>query len=582
MSEVPKHTNIPHQESSQSMSIQYPQATLLHQTPQTGADSSNLDSIDSPSDESSSFASCMTHLSLKGENPPYGTKESSQLTPISILPQEVLEHIFLRFATVLPCDSEQRWVPTRKARLIWLTHVSARWRHIAINLPILWSHIDITLDPEKTACLTLAAARTFVARAGRSLFEVHVIAHSLLRVETFRPVKDFLISISHFIQYLNIWASNSLTGLRSVYRKGIPWNPTESILGACFINAAAGTFKVLHIANMGPGFMGHHSAISDRFMARSDLESTLRQITVITLYDAFFPWDSLLYSGLVELRLKHGQNIEIDDAQFTTLLASSPRLRVLELGLEIVETPDSSTPVLLEHLEVLIIENKAGTVLKLITLGVKLLCLSIGYTYDDWGRPVGLLPYSTTPNHSIDNFHDFSSLFDLLHLMPNLKQLTLKTFPKPTERISVRSPSRSSIQLDSLYLGNCQLGLHDVVSMVTRLHVQKLVIWGNSSILDLSSIPSSGVSAPMTPETPYFSFAPPPSPLAEPETAAIVKRVANAYMTKDALISKLSGDKSRLSVYRILLGGSGYLNRRDRESQGSAEKHNIHVCVAYK
>ncbi|KDN41636.1 hypothetical protein RSAG8_07314, partial [Rhizoctonia solani AG-8 WAC10335] len=108
------------------------------------------------------------------------------------------------------------------------------------------------------------------------------------------------------------------------------------------------------------------------------------------------------------------------------------------------------------------------------------------------------------------------------------------------EGSSVRSQLKPPTSLDSLYLGNCQLVFCDIVQLITLLRVQKLVIWGDSNINDSNCIPRLGERTP----------SPPANPLSLTKSTTIpTQDVANVYLTKDALASKLS---QYVSVFTVM------------------------------
>ncbi|KAA1470123.1 hypothetical protein DENSPDRAFT_774533, partial [Dentipellis sp. KUC8613] len=78
------------------------------------------------------------------------------LSPLSRLPTEILVEIFCCFAAVQkPGDSRQGFTyengkavtVSRDINLGWIlvTHVCRRWRHIAIDYAMLWTHINFAL-----------------------------------------------------------------------------------------------------------------------------------------------------------------------------------------------------------------------------------------------------------------------------------------------------------------------------------------------------------------------------------------------------------------------------------------------------
>ena len=65
--------------------------------------------------------------------------QRNHLAPISRLPTDLLESIFIRLA----CDNFCGDAP-RVGRWVHISHVSSHWRNVALNCPILWSYILFT------------------------------------------------------------------------------------------------------------------------------------------------------------------------------------------------------------------------------------------------------------------------------------------------------------------------------------------------------------------------------------------------------------------------------------------------------
>ncbi|KAH9023090.1 hypothetical protein EDB85DRAFT_2293007 [Lactarius pseudohatsudake] len=84
------------------------------------------------------------------------------LAPISSLPTEVVTAIFtfLHIPVTLASFTlgEQ---PTRSEQLAWLraAHVCHQWREIALNLPLLWNHVDFTIVSSAGAAEILSRAK---------------------------------------------------------------------------------------------------------------------------------------------------------------------------------------------------------------------------------------------------------------------------------------------------------------------------------------------------------------------------------------------------------------------------------------
>ncbi|KAI9453528.1 hypothetical protein BJY52DRAFT_834031 [Lactarius psammicola] len=79
------------------------------------------------------------------------------LTPISSLPTEVITAIFSLLR--LPVASPLGGKPDHNLAWLRVTHVCRQWREIALDLPLLWSHVDFTTVSPAGATEILARAK---------------------------------------------------------------------------------------------------------------------------------------------------------------------------------------------------------------------------------------------------------------------------------------------------------------------------------------------------------------------------------------------------------------------------------------
>ena len=104
-------------------------------------------------------------------------RRRNTLAPISALPIEIITAIFFLLRTIPP--SSPYFISQTIDRLEWLrvAHVCHQWREIALNQPLLWSHVNFTsfssagatevLNRAKTAPLHLEARFSFAAYDAR-------------------------------------------------------------------------------------------------------------------------------------------------------------------------------------------------------------------------------------------------------------------------------------------------------------------------------------------------------------------------------------------------------------------------------
>ncbi|KAH9161212.1 hypothetical protein EDB89DRAFT_755206 [Lactarius sanguifluus] len=80
------------------------------------------------------------------------------LAPVSSLPTEVTAAIFSFLC--LPGTSQQGGKPDHHLRSLRVAHVCRQWRNIALDLPLLWNHVDFTTVSLAGATEMLSRART--------------------------------------------------------------------------------------------------------------------------------------------------------------------------------------------------------------------------------------------------------------------------------------------------------------------------------------------------------------------------------------------------------------------------------------
>ncbi|KAG8686475.1 hypothetical protein FRC09_014109, partial [Ceratobasidium sp. 395] len=347
---------------------------------------------------------------------------SSALAPVHSLPPEVLTRIFLM----------SRYRSNGLAYGHTFAQVNAYWRAAAINLPALWTYIDITPAQLNYEYATLLLSRS-------SGLPIHLDISSEGMVDQWdgypaRPAwEEFLAIASQRVQTLNIFDS---------------FRTPEILLYEVMIlllrHGSPGVLKTLCIKRPD----GDEYANLEGFPI-SQSDTFLRSITMLHLGDIRLPWTSTAYHNLIDLRLQFSEVDvrEISTSQLADILGASPGLTTLKLDYITINPSDdwdAENVVRLAHLEVL--------------------CL-LYLSYDSWVELVSVLSLSDCLGplevgiciqHYGDSFSEISHMVrDFLH-GARVKTLAIASF-RDDDPQSALSLSATIPSLENLMLSDCNL-----------------------------------------------------------------------------------------------------------------------------
>ncbi|KAH7341350.1 hypothetical protein B0J17DRAFT_714539 [Rhizoctonia solani] len=202
-------------------------------------------------------------------------------------------------------------------------------------------------------------------------------------------------------------------------------------------------------------------------------EAVLISINTMRLH-AFYPfWTSKAYHGLVELRLTQRiSNVFISEAHLQGILQASPRLRIFEFGLRIVNSvPEGSVaPVRLDHLEVLNVHTMSYEFIpnffQIVGPCSRPLHFSLSSTPNEdnprlaFNSPSILRNFLSRTNITTVHANDFNKdeIVDILGLCPNLQVLAWDGYNTPAEPESSELISHPGLQ--SLFMIYCDVELN--------------------------------------------------------------------------------------------------------------------------
>ncbi|CCO29094.1 hypothetical protein BN14_03096 [Rhizoctonia solani AG-1 IB] len=218
-------------------------------------------------------------------------------------------------------------------------------------------------------------------------------------------------------------------------------------------------------------------------LSHEQLEAILEPVVNLWLWGLYFSWDSKAYHGLTTLQLEHCHGISITEPQLINILASSPQLRWIDMGLDIIQTvatPDLPS-IHLPDLELLV---GGVLLLRLIRPGTNELTVSIiekdgPEMLEDVKFKEFFLHANVVNFYSDDFLHYIREFGPLLSLTFCLRVLALSNI----ELSGALPDITTRTSLDVLYLlDGCTLEWSLLREMVIKWNIKKLVFWGKNYI----------------------------------------------------------------------------------------------------
>ncbi|CAE6480182.1 unnamed protein product [Rhizoctonia solani] len=411
--------------------------------------------------------------------------------PINKLPPELLISIFR-----LIIDGQPRGLlddNTLETLPIYpdiFSHVCSRWRQTTLEFPTFWIGIQLSLSAS-TWKWFLARAKLFVSRTCQLPLDVYV--------------DDNLQETVHEIDNTN-FLFNIATRIRSLWfsTRSRPHPEHNNVLQTIFLNCTPGTLTevtLLDVADFYP--LTFIQAFDNRpygsnniilSVADNDLDSLWLSVTSLRVGGIYPRWSSKAYHGLVELHLLAWSNDPptISVAELTSVLKSSPGLRILHIDLLVTEAElfSSDTPVRLEHLEIL---NLGGTeyddiepLIRVIAPGPK----ALEFSFSDSDSPLERL--SSNPEvvkffqrSNIERLHvnygRYTLFEDAFRLAPRLQVMAL-------EYLELVGPSlhESGVgvgnfcapeTLHTIYILQCHSTQENFRKLAQLFPTQTLIVW---------------------------------------------------------------------------------------------------------
>ncbi|KAG8711342.1 hypothetical protein FRC09_020656, partial [Ceratobasidium sp. 395] len=280
--------------------------------------------------------------------------KSKTLSPIHSLPSELLATIFSNSIAQYTRYDRSRAIKLKHASPTTISGVCSLWRRTALETPLLWSHIDITVGERWKP--RFEQARLWSQRSRNLLLYVAVRdfppgeSHSRSGVQAgIRALIEFLAPLMSRVRVLDIWLVAD------------SHNMVLSLIKCWIENALQVPWKILQLRNilhrrkpaieLSPDTVG--SISPEGFNAFFDTVSR------VSLLNCRFPVPVVFSAALVELHLEQLYGPHTPSQQhLATMLAASPRLRILVLSDCCIQPSEGTpNPVILNHLQSLSLEH---------------------------------------------------------------------------------------------------------------------------------------------------------------------------------------------------------------------------------
>ncbi|QRV89189.1 F-box-like protein [Ceratobasidium sp. AG-Ba] len=255
---------------------------------------------------------------------------SIALTPLHLLPEDILSNIFLELNRSE--DHDRKNIPPASS----VTAVSSHWRNLSLHNPTLWREIYITTAQNSYKCASLLATRARPAPIYLYVFEPHQVAG----VQSWHGDRE-----TDALSFLD--QTNSRVERIEIVSHTYSTHCIDLVLKSWLQHGSTALGKKLCIkrpvAYLVPDRLPLHWAFSLRSFEHS--EDVLQSVTSLHLQEFVVPWSSAAYHNLVDLRLQFSSSSEakILLAVLASILEKSFRLEILKIAALDVQVSDAST-----------------------------------------------------------------------------------------------------------------------------------------------------------------------------------------------------------------------------------------------
>jgi hypothetical protein len=351
---------------------------VLARPPQSSGDKSMLeDVLTLISVEIPSLSSCKDKLHNSWSCLARIRNRSARLAPVNLLPPELLGDIFMiasppSHLCIQHVASE--FITPSPTPIDSITGVCRRWRNIAIQTPMLWSHIDLIAAGRWTNRFKWRAQH-HIERAGSVPVEMHIqdTSNSSLSAPDEANILDIVAFLTPYARQCR-----SLELLLESHTRDLP----RLTLLCLAVHGTPSILDTLHLS----GQLDDQQAPLDysALPASHDLDRLLAPVRTLHLRRMTIDWFSAAYYDLIDLAITHLPEVLWPTThQMIVVLSACPKLRRLKLeyvGISGASSAVDLPPTFmgeLEELNLLHLRSSCVTVLSLISPGSKPLSASI-------------------------------------------------------------------------------------------------------------------------------------------------------------------------------------------------------------
>ncbi|EUC60848.1 F-box-like domain protein, partial [Rhizoctonia solani AG-3 Rhs1AP] len=433
------------------------------------------------------------------------------LVLINSLPDEVLARIFHLVLKAQSLDFEKR-VDEDSLRInsLAISQVCARWRQVSLSCRTLWSHIDLSIRDK-----LVSLGECLASRSGDHPLSIRVV-EPLKRwrsANNHEKFDDFISNIASRMESLEFaWVlPPSRVNISSLWfhilRRCLLRTPKKLIRLVLSIRKELTNYEstahwfITVTEDESVGETG--KTVSLGAISRQAYEDLLFNVQVLWL-DVVYPmWTSRAYHGLTELHLIGPPRLTaiITPGELAGILAASPGLRLLHLGVEIRLTETLPSPVHLEELEDLLLQSLAPisqqTILRLILPGRKPLRMSTTYSHALSEFPAGskdeFLRFFQRSNIVQLQVHSLARILPelLLFRLPNIQTLIFReAFILADVDDTYGSPPHP--EFTSIHFISCTMELGVLLWLLSAPNIRDVTVWDckiDSQIEDLPDHP---------------------------------------------------------------------------------------------
>ncbi|QRV89120.1 F-box-like protein [Ceratobasidium sp. AG-Ba] len=264
----------------------------------------------------------------------YGTWAS-----IDKLPPEILTRIFLMTQEAGGNNTEKECLSR------CLSQVASYWRKVTIATSALWTYIRVKTHQTNydypTMLLKRSKSHPIHLLITNTRDESLAINESIEEDSDDDPdvdLDDEGVVLEDFLTFLAKVGSRIYT--LEMISQEYSFDLAVSLLSFLLDHGRPDMLNILHVKRAG-AVASHYNYEIDWHKSGTDspdhCESVLKSVNVLHLENVYFPWDSTIYQGLVDLRLQFTDACPlIEPSNFVGVLAASPTLTTLKIhGLQL-------------------------------------------------------------------------------------------------------------------------------------------------------------------------------------------------------------------------------------------------------